>query len=124
MPPPRGSCGWRSGVTPTRKRNSAWAYLNGRGVPQDYRKAAKWYHLAAERGHGGAQFALGIMYNKGQGVPIDFVLSYMWLNFSAAQAVGEIRDFKVRIRDAIASKLTPNQMDEAQYLALNFSRMR
>lgn len=95
-----------------------WMYSVGRGVPQDYAKAAKWYSLAAVQGHGGAQFALGMLYNKGEGVPRDYILSYMWLNLSASQAVGDDRDFKSRMRDAIASKLTPSQVAQAQQMAL------
>jgi uncharacterized protein len=95
-----------------------WMYSVGRGVPQDYAKAAKWYSLAAGQGHGWAQFELGMLYNKGQGVPRDYVLSYMWINLSASQAVGDDRDFKSRMRDAIASKLTPSQVAQAQQMAL------
>ncbi|MGH7880230.1 MAG: tetratricopeptide repeat protein, partial [Candidatus Binataceae bacterium] len=84
---------------------------------QNYHLAAIWYRRAAERGHAGAQLALGLLYNKGEGVPKNFMLAYMWLNVSAARASGDIRDFKVRLRDAVASKLTPNQLEEAQQLA-------
>jgi TPR repeat protein len=94
-----------------------WMYQNGSGVPQDYFLAAKWYQSAATQGHGGAQFELGLLHNKGQGVTQDYVLAYMWLNLSASQAVGEDRDFKVRIRDSIASKMTPAQMALAQQMA-------
>jgi TPR repeat protein len=93
-----------------------WIYSIGRGVPQNYHLAAKWYRRAAHGGHGGAQFALGLLYNKGQGVPKNLTLAYMWLNLSASQAVGNVRDFKVRIRDSIASKMTPDQVEEAQRL--------
>src|SRR5215471_3045643 len=48
-----------------------WMYQNGRGVPQDYFLAAKWYQSAATQGHGGAQFELGLLHNKGQGVTQD-----------------------------------------------------
>jgi uncharacterized protein len=95
-----------------------WMYATGRGVPQDYAKAAKWYYCAAIRGHGQAQFELGMLFNKGQGVPRDYVLSYMWLNLSASQAVGDDRDFKARMRDAVASKLTPMEIAEAQHMAV------
>ncbi len=94
-----------------------WLYSIGRGVPQHYGLAAKWYRCGAERGNGAAQFALGMLYNKGQGVPKDFILSYMWLNLSAAQAAGEDRDFKVRIRDSVASKLTKHELKLAQSLS-------
>jgi uncharacterized protein len=95
-----------------------WMYATGRGVPQDYAKAAKWYYCAAIQGHGQAQFEFGMLYNKGQGVLRDYVLSYMWLNLSASQAVGDDRDFKVRMRDAVASKLTPVEIAEAQHMAV------
>lgn len=94
-----------------------WMYQNGRGVPQDYFLAAKWYQSAATQGHGGAQFELGLLHNKGQGVTQDYVLAYMWLNLSASQAVGEDRDFKVRIRDSVASKMTIAQVALAQQMA-------
>lgn len=77
-----------------------------------------WYYRAANQGHGEAQFALGMLYNKGEGVPRDFVLAYMWLNLSASQAVGENQDFKARMRDAIATKMTVRQVQMAQGLAL------
>jgi TPR repeat protein len=92
-------------------------YSKGRGVPQNYHLAAMWYRRAAERGHCGAQLALGLLYNNGDGVPKNFMLAYMWIDLSAAQATGDIHDFKARLRDSIASKLTPNQLEEAQQLA-------
>jgi TPR repeat protein len=98
-----------------------WLYSIGRGVPQNYLLAAKWYRRAAEQGHGGAQFALGLLYNKGEGVPHDVVLAYMWMNLSASQAVGEDRDFKVRLRDSLASKMTIAQVEAAQQMARAWS---
>jgi uncharacterized protein len=97
-------------------------YETGKGVPQDYFEAAKWYYRAATAGHGGAQYALAMLYNKGRGVKRDYVLSYMWLNLSAAQAVGADREFKVNMRDSIASKMTPRQVQAAQELALDWTK--
>ncbi len=100
-----------------------WMYSTGRGVPQDYYGAAKWYYRAAVQGHGRAQFELGLLYNKGRGVPRDYVLAYMWLNLSASQAVGDDRDFRARIRDAVASKMTAAQVAKAQQLALAWYKL-
>ena len=47
-------------------------YENGRGVPQDYAEAVKWYRMAAEQGTPNAQGSLGMMYYKGQGVPQNY----------------------------------------------------
>jgi len=99
-------------------------YSTGQGVPQNYYEAAKWFYRAADQGNGGAQYALGMLYNKGEGVRRDYVLSYMWLNLSAAQALGDDRDFKVRMRDAVATKMTPRQVQIAQEMAVKWSKSR
>ena len=46
-------------------------YSNGRGLPQSYVEAAKWFHRAADKGQAGAQYDLGVLYAKGQGVKED-----------------------------------------------------
>ena len=43
--------------------------MERRGVPEDYGEAVRWYQLAAEQGHVGAQFHLGVMYANGNGRP-------------------------------------------------------
>ena len=40
---------------------------------------------AAEQGHAQAQYNLGGMYRYGEGVPIDYILAYVWMYLSAAQ---------------------------------------
>lgn len=92
-------------------------YQTGRGVPQHFGRAVHWYEVAANRGDGNAQFALGLLYNTGQGVPMDFVTAYMWFNLSTSQASGEMRKFKTRVRDAVASKMSDAQIVAAQQLA-------
>ena len=47
-------------------------YANGKGVPQDYAEAVKWYRRAAEQGDAYAQNNLGLMYANGKGVPQDY----------------------------------------------------
>ena len=44
-------------------------YDTGRGVPQDYAEAVRWYRRAAEQEHPGAQNNLGLMYDTDRGVP-------------------------------------------------------
>ena len=55
-------------------------YYFGRGVPQNYLEAAKWYRRAAEQGDPNAQYNLGLMYHHGQGVPRDDAESMKWLS--------------------------------------------
>jgi len=95
-------------------------YEDGHGVPQYYAEAMSWYRLAAEQGHAGAQLRLGMMYREGRGVPHDFFKAYMWLNLAASRFTAsetEYRDRAIRNRDRAASRLTPEQLAEAQRLA-------
>jgi uncharacterized protein len=99
-------------------------YLTGRGAPQNFYEAAKWYYCAAIQGHPRAQLELGLLYNKGEGVPRDYILSYLWLNLSASQSVGDDRDFKVRLRDSVAMKMTVPDIALAQQMALTWHKTR
>jgi TPR repeat protein len=92
-------------------------YATGRGVPQHFGNAVEWYSRAADQGDPTAQYLLGLMYDKGQGVPQDWVLAHKWLILATANAPRRQRDYYARIRDAVAFKLTPAQIDEAQDLA-------
>ena len=60
-------------------------YSKGQGVHQDYKEAVLWYRKAAEQGHSGAQYNLGIMYDEGQGVPQDYKEAVKWTRLAAEQ---------------------------------------
>jgi TPR repeat protein len=49
----------------------------------DPTEAARWYLKAAEQSHARAQYNLGLMYLKGQGVPRDKALSRSWMSKAA-----------------------------------------
>lgn len=95
-------------------------YASGRGVPQSYDMAVAWYLQSAEQGDPDGQYLLGLMYDKGFGVKMDVVKAYKWLNLAAAHAPRRNRESFLRIRDAIAAKMTPAQIEIAQRLALDF----
>ena len=99
-------------------------YEHGSGVPQDRVLAARWYSSAAEQGHAGAQYQLGLLYDKGHGVPQSAVIAYKWLNLATAHAEPRERDYYTRIRDAVASKLNPAQLAQAQWLATSWTPKR
>ena len=122
----------RAGDDVARARRAAWAayrgdarsqtvlgfmYETGRGVPQHFGNSVEWYSRAADQGDPTAQYLLGLMYDKGHGVPQDWVLAHKWLILATANAARQQRDYYARIRDAVAFKLTPAQIDEAQDLA-------
>jgi TPR repeat protein len=93
-------------------------YENGFGVPQAYDAAADLYHRAAIQGDAFAQSRLGLIYDKGHGVPKNDILSYKWLNLAAARATKRDRDYYLRLRNAVASKMSSDQIVEGQRLAL------
>jgi uncharacterized protein len=95
-------------------------YATGRGVPQSYSAAVDWYTRSAHQGDPDGQYLLGLMYDKGFGVNIDVVKAYKWLNLAAAHASRRNRENYQRIRDAVASKMTLDQIDVAQKLTLEF----
>jgi uncharacterized protein len=96
-------------------------YENGFGVPQAYDAAADLYARAADQGDPFGQAMLGLMFDKGHGVPQSFVLAYKWLNLAAAHAPKRDRDYYLRLRNAVASKMAPYQIVEGQRLASNWT---
>ena len=92
-------------------------HTHGRGVPQSYRVAADWCRRSAEQGNAQGQYMLGLLYNSGHGVPENFVQAYKWLNLAATHASGPKREFSYRIRDNVATKMSPAQLEKAQALA-------
>jgi TPR repeat protein len=95
-------------------------FETGRGVPQNYTEAAMWYRRAAEQGDSLAQYSLGLLYDRGQGVPQDVVEAGKWLNLSAAAAPLRAREARVRIRDAVTSKMTRGEIAQARLRALEW----
>ena len=96
-------------------------YEHGFGVPRTYDAAADLYAHAAEQGNPFAQAMLGLMYDKGHGLPRDVILAYKWLNLAAAHTLGRERDAYARFRDALASKMSPDEIAVGQRLALNWT---
>jgi len=76
-------------------------------------EAVKLYRKAAEQGNAYAQYNLGFMYGNGEGVPQDYVEAHKWFNLAAAQGL----QTAIASRDIAASKMTREQIAEAQRLA-------
>jgi hypothetical protein len=99
-------------------------YENGLGAPQAYDVAADLYISSAERGDPSGQYLLGLMYDKGHGVNRNDVLAYKWLNLAAAAAPARDRENYLKIRNAVASKMSLDQVAEGQWLALDWRPKR
>ena len=95
-------------------------YGTGQGVPKDPAAAASWFRKAADQGEAAGQFNLGILYVQGRGVPVDAVQAYKWFSLASLRydaSDKESREDAARNRDAVAAKMTPAQIAEAQKLA-------
>lgn len=99
-------------------------YAHGNGVPQSYPESAVWYRRAAEQGNATAQYMLGLMYDKAQGVPLSYIEAHKWLDLAVAGATERERRYWLRIRDAVASKLSVAERAEAQRRALEWRAVR
>ncbi len=100
-----------------------YMYQNGLGVPRNYTVAATWLNQAAQQGEPTAQFLLGLLFDKGYGVPQDWVQAEVWLNLAASQASGREQEYWARVRDAVAQKLTLDQLAEARLRAFAWARI-
>jgi uncharacterized protein len=103
----------------------AQAYLGfmfetGLGVPQNYSEAAMWYRRAAEQGNGTAQYKLGLLYDKGFGVPRDNLEAHKWLILATSVAAPRDREARARIRDAVATKLSREEIALSRTRALQW----
>jgi uncharacterized protein len=58
-------------------------------VKQDFAEAVRWYRQAADKGHPGAQFTLGNLYELGQGVATNMTQAAEWYRKAAEQKNAE-----------------------------------
>ncbi len=96
--------------------SQAWADLKA-GVEAyergDYATALTEFRPLAQQGDADAQFIVGAMYDRGEGVPKDQVKAHMWFSLAAAQGYEVAR----KSRDILAGRMTPAQIATAQRLA-------
>ncbi len=71
------------------------------------------WERAADAGHPGAQFHLGLMYATGEEIPLDLVLAHKWLNLAATRGSGDA----TTLRAEITSELSRRDVMTAQRLA-------
>jgi TPR repeat protein len=75
---------------------------------RDFGRALRHWAPLAQRGDGAAQYNLGRMYARGEGVQRDFQEAYKW--FTLAALAG--RPEGERARRAVSHSMTPVQMAE------------
>ena len=67
-------------------------YIQGLGVPQNFKEAAKWFRKAAKLGNADAMYCLGMCYGRGEGLKENFVEAERWLKKAAMQGHQQARE--------------------------------
>ncbi len=78
----------------------------------DFKEAESRFRTLANNGHPPAQYNLGVMYTRGEGLPQDLVQAYLWFSLAASKRYGSARQSRAAVRRA----LNPSQVTEAQRL--------
>ena len=78
----------------------------------DYATAFGESRPVAERGDADAQYLLGFLYARGEGVRRDLVRAYLWFSLAARQGDGIAADALT----GLARRMSPEQVDEARSL--------
>ena len=100
---------------PNAQYNLARLYLDGTGVDADPRQAARWFNLAAEKGHHPAQALLGdILVNGSGGVPPQRTRGLMWLALARDGAQGRKDEWIVNLYEKNWTAASEDERADAQ----------
>ena len=83
---------------------------------KDYTEEVRLHRLSAEQGNVKGQINLGVMYDKGQGVPQDYVLAHMWFSLASTKGIKKA----IEKRKSAESKMSPAQIAKAQEMVRNW----
>jgi uncharacterized protein len=101
---------------PNAQYNLARLYLEGTGVDSNARQAARWFNLAAEKGHIQAQALLGHLLVTGEGVPRQCARGLMWLTL-ARDGADPVKDKWI---SSLYQKALEGASDEERQTALAY----
>jgi uncharacterized protein len=100
---------------PNAQYNLARLYLDGNGVEADPRQAARWFNLAAEKGHHPAQALLGdMLVNGAGGLPQQRVKGLVWLSLARDGVQTRKDEWIVALYEKNWAAATPDDRTEAQ----------
>lgn len=78
----------------------------------DAKFAVEMYQVAASWAYKPAEYNLGVMYARGQGVPVDLPRALAWMALAAERKEPRY----VTARDLVQSQLTPEQVEQARVI--------
>jgi uncharacterized protein len=81
---------------------------------QDYKTAHRLWLSSAEQGNANAQYELGVMHEKGEGVPLDYIEAVKWFRLSAEQGNAEAREVLDLISREIAQRKNQDNSQDSE----------
>jgi len=91
-------------------------YVRGMGVNQNDKEAMRWFSAAADQGNAASQFNVGLMLMEGRGQRKDLERAYYWFILAANGNAPDIASLAAKNRDVVKSRLTPQQVEDAEAL--------
>lgn len=93
-------------LRPGQKQHGEAAFKLGNRhfVAKDATKAIRWYLRAADAGHTGAQYNLGLMYLKGEGVSRNTLKGLGWVTKAAECGDEKARELLQRIDQTLVGR--------------------
>jgi TPR repeat protein len=95
-------------------------YVNGQGVPRDYKEGVEWLYKAGNLGFAHAQFLLAGLYSQGFGsTPADPFKTWFWASLAAANTglPDAERQRAVKMMTAGEKSLSAQHLASAQKMA-------
>ena len=83
--------------------------------PENYEKALYWVTKSAELGNGHSMATLSRMYEKGHGVPKDFIIAAMW-GVLTNNTKEKISQYKIQRINEIIESLNPEELEDLKLL--------
>jgi uncharacterized protein len=99
-------------------------FSEGVAGPRDLHQAARWFNLAAEKGHVPAQARLGQMLFNGDGVPRQGPRGLMWMQVAANKAFPGRDDWVVELNTRARSLATEDERRLADAYLRKYERSR
>jgi uncharacterized protein len=95
---------WLSRSRPKPRGDAAFRLGNRHFLAKNVTKAIRCYQLAANAGHAAAQYNLGLLYLKGEGVARDALYGLEWLAKAADSGDKKARELLHKIDRALAGR--------------------
>ncbi len=104
--------------------NLGYMSLEGFSLPTDAAAAAGWFKRAAEQGDASAELGLATLCEAGRGVPKDVMQAHKWYALASVDDGEYDEELFARAKKAkaaLAAKMTPAQIEQADKLAQDFT---